>query len=645
MPDRAILFGINNYESISDLRGCINDVQNMQSLLRETFGFRQENIQTYYDQQVTKDAIRDGFEWLADGAAPGDRLVLHFSGHGSYKRSEDGDEEKDELLCLYGMDWNDDSSYLLDDELGELLRQLPADVDITVVLDCCHSGTGTKAITPAGQVTRSITPKTRLVIEADESSLAGTRGAMAPPAGEPVSIARFVEPPEHLRVSESAPIRTSILQATRSGQLNHLLLAGAQDVQTAADAFIAGDFHGAFTYYLAENARAVQSSRSAKEVYRATADALQQGGYSQIPQIEGIRQEEPLFGDGAATPGESPGQQPGSPLDNAPPPPAPFKAAGPGADVGAQTELLERFLTVSEKFIDLTARLLDVAEAGGARTLARRGANEVYVAVHGISRHVQGYSEDWFQALAPHLRQPLDREEVVWSHHVNARSLDRSEAAEMEAVQEALAHTLEQRSAELVMNARNRSVDGAVPDEASASRAARGLAFDDFVRYMVQEQTREAILKEFIDVVQPLLEAGRTLHIVAHSWGSVVAYEGLRRLDDIQGGGIVDTLFTVGAAISMAPVQANLFDRTQDGRLPDRVSRIINLDARGDIVGGRVADQFEGARDFLRLSPTGCRTIPFTGTTLNFACAHSSYFEPANKAVNRDLFARFINGS
>jgi pimeloyl-ACP methyl ester carboxylesterase len=212
-------------------------------------------------------------------------------------------------------------------------------------------------------------------------------------------------------------------------------------------------------------------------------------------------------------------------------------------------------------------------------------------------------------------------------------------------MQEALARTLEQRSAELVMNARNRSVDGAVPDEASASRAARGLAIDDFVRYMVQEQTREAILKEFIDVVRPLLEAGRTLHIVAHSWGSVVAYEGLRRLDDIQGGGIVDTLFTVGAAISMAPVQANLFDRTQDGRLPDRVSRIINLDARGDIVGGRVADQFEGARDFVRLSPTGCRTIPFTGTTLNFACAHSSYFEPANKAVNRDLFARFINGS
>ena len=73
MADRALLLGINNYKSISDLRGCINDVENMKRLLTESHGFDPSNIETLVDNEVIYDNIVDNFIWLFDGAQPDDR--------------------------------------------------------------------------------------------------------------------------------------------------------------------------------------------------------------------------------------------------------------------------------------------------------------------------------------------------------------------------------------------------------------------------------------------------------------------------------------------------------------------------------------------------------------------------------------------
>jgi pimeloyl-ACP methyl ester carboxylesterase len=171
------------------------------------------------------------------------------------------------------------------------------------------------------------------------------------------------------------------------------------------------------------------------------------------------------------------------------------------------------------------------------------------------------------------------------------------------------------------------------------------LRIDDFVRYMLDEATRDAILTEFDDIVRPLLSAGRKLHIIGHSWGTVVAYEGLRRMDGDSLSGRVANLFVAGSALSIPPVRSNLFGRVTDGRLPARVDRIINLDAAGDVVGGAIGDHFVTHREFLRLDPVGCPEIPFTNIAWNPACAHASYFRSANIEVNKQIFARWINAS
>ena len=93
---------------------------------------------------------------------------------------------------------------------------------------------------------------------------------------------------------------------------------------------------------------------------------------------------------------------------------------------------------------------------------------------------------------------------------------------------------------------------------------ARGLVsipglncLDDFTVYMVNDATRADVIARFTGVVKPLLAQGAGLDIIAHSWGTVVAYEGLRELEDA---GLtepgVHTFFTAGAALSLAPVRA-----------------------------------------------------------------------------------------
>ncbi|MCP4783965.1 MAG: caspase family protein [Fuerstiella sp.] len=149
MPNKALIAGINNYKSISGLNGCLTDVKNMERLLRESFGFESPSIRTLTDGDVVWDAIIDGFNWLGEDAEAGDRLVFHFSGHGSFIPSDDDDETDDELICLWDMDWGDPNSFMRDDDLRDLTEIIPTGPRLTMVLDCCHSGTGTRAFSAA----------------------------------------------------------------------------------------------------------------------------------------------------------------------------------------------------------------------------------------------------------------------------------------------------------------------------------------------------------------------------------------------------------------------------------------------------------------------------------------------------------------
>jgi len=143
---KAVLIGINYFGTEAQLRGCINDVHNMQRLLVETYGWRADNMQILTDDNPrcmpTRANITQALHWLVEGVQPGDVLFLHFSGHGAQQEDPHGFEEDGMNETILPTDFKR-AGMMTDDQIGDIVvKNLPEGVRLTAVMDCCHSGTG-----------------------------------------------------------------------------------------------------------------------------------------------------------------------------------------------------------------------------------------------------------------------------------------------------------------------------------------------------------------------------------------------------------------------------------------------------------------------------------------------------------------------
>lgn len=130
---RALLVGINKYSS-SPLNGCVNDVYSIKSLLQTKYNYKSENITTLLDDQATRNNIlKEFFNLIMSGA---DYLVFHFSGHGTQSHASDTNEHDgyDETIVTFNID------HILDSEIKSLLTFLSPHKKMTMIFDCCHSG-------------------------------------------------------------------------------------------------------------------------------------------------------------------------------------------------------------------------------------------------------------------------------------------------------------------------------------------------------------------------------------------------------------------------------------------------------------------------------------------------------------------------
>lgn len=142
---KSLFIGINYVGQQGELRGCHNDVIGMQTLL-DKFGFKRDpaHQRVLMDDgrhaMPTGQNIREGFRWLIADAQAGDTLFMHYSGHGGSVRDTSGDEKdgKDETMCPVDLHTN---GMIKDDEIfKELVLPLPSGALLTVLMDCCHSG-------------------------------------------------------------------------------------------------------------------------------------------------------------------------------------------------------------------------------------------------------------------------------------------------------------------------------------------------------------------------------------------------------------------------------------------------------------------------------------------------------------------------
>ncbi|KAK9721647.1 Ca(2+)-dependent cysteine protease [Basidiobolus ranarum] len=144
---KALLIGINYFGTSAELRGCINDVRNIQKFLSEQYGYRSEDTVVLTDDQKdpkfqpTRANITNGMHWLVNGAQPNDSYFLHFSGHGGQTKDLDGDELDGTDETILPVDYKR-AGQIVDDEINAILvRRLPPGVRLTAVFDSCHSGT------------------------------------------------------------------------------------------------------------------------------------------------------------------------------------------------------------------------------------------------------------------------------------------------------------------------------------------------------------------------------------------------------------------------------------------------------------------------------------------------------------------------
>lgn len=165
-PRFALLVGVSEYPGLSEseqLEGSINDVALMKATLTSRFAFQDDQIQTLTGLDATGDAIRSALKKIVGHirALPEDspqaQVVFHFSGHGAQlpdQEDENRDEPDglDETLVPADATKQGGSADIRDDELNDFAHQVCDDgkAHLWMVLDCCHSGTGTRGVHKTG---------------------------------------------------------------------------------------------------------------------------------------------------------------------------------------------------------------------------------------------------------------------------------------------------------------------------------------------------------------------------------------------------------------------------------------------------------------------------------------------------------------
>lgn len=269
MAKRAVLIGVNRYKIPgADLRGCVNDVKNLGAVLTGMYGFSSKDIVTITDLNATKKNMEAAIRNLVTGAKAGDVLLLHYSGHGSNVPDDNGDEadRRDEILCPTDLDWGDP---LRDDWLRATFDRMRKGVSLTVIMDCCHSGSNTRAVLPpdAPVIARFLPCPLDLYAAESGRSL---RGKFMGGIGA---------------ASRTKRKKADIVHA----DIPELLITGCRDTQTSADAYIAGSYNGALTYNLVATLKAAKGNITYRELHAATLEKLKKGKYDQVPQLEGHR--------------------------------------------------------------------------------------------------------------------------------------------------------------------------------------------------------------------------------------------------------------------------------------------------------------------------------------------------------------------
>ncbi|MEY2654642.1 MAG: hypothetical protein RLZZ524_1670 [Pseudomonadota bacterium] len=334
---RALLVGINEYaDPAANLAGCVNDVWLVSAMLQES-GYAAEDIRIVLNDRATTAGVTERMGWLLDDARGGDTCFFYYSGHGAQVPTYGADGTVDrinESLVLHDFDWSAGKSFS-DTQFHALYSQLPYDLRLVCLFDCCHAGGMTRAaaqrvrgLNPPDDIRhrmlrwdaaremwlpRSFTPPSLAYDERFNGKAAtrsaggggGTGGGRAGGAGGAGSGAESVPLRATHRLGQAMELRAGSVpagarRASTASARGHLgpylptLIHACSDAQFAHEYEHGPIAHGAFTYSLVKTLRrdrreAAGRRRSAAgrltfaELVDAVGRELAELGYAQTP--------------------------------------------------------------------------------------------------------------------------------------------------------------------------------------------------------------------------------------------------------------------------------------------------------------------------------------------------------------------------
>ncbi len=266
---RAVLVGINYPNTPYQLNGCINDVMLMSQVITERFGFTDPlEKRTLTDRSATTKNILERLDWLVDGAEPGDVLLFFYSGHGSQMIQSDYSASREpdgvnEVICPIDIDWR--RRIIRDDDFRARFDKVPTSVNVTVILDCCNSGSGIdsrNAFQPFGAE--------KLILDPNSPNKAKVMPMPPDIANRALGLKIGVKSRDESKIPECG-----------------LLISGCQSHQTSSDAWIHNKYQGAATFFMIENLKRARWNSTYKTLVTRMNRDLKKYGYSQRPELNG----------------------------------------------------------------------------------------------------------------------------------------------------------------------------------------------------------------------------------------------------------------------------------------------------------------------------------------------------------------------
>jgi hypothetical protein len=273
MAKKAVVVGINDYAPTGvggpDLNGCVNDARDMANTL-VICGFAPADIRILTNQNATRANIIIYLNWLLSSSVSGDSLVFFYSGHGTRVANIGPDLEidgLDEAICPHNFST---AGVLRDDDFKAIFdSKLKPGINLEVIFDCCHAGSGTREIKidEFGELSTELVRSVPPMLE-DEFYF---------------SYSKDLKFKKSKKNDEKNILNKALVPVAG---MKHTLWAACKDNQVSMEGNISGAIRGYFTYHFCKILRATSGNISRKLLDAQTANALSAMGAAQINQTE-----------------------------------------------------------------------------------------------------------------------------------------------------------------------------------------------------------------------------------------------------------------------------------------------------------------------------------------------------------------------